>query len=332
MLPPAQLRLHRWLARQADGVIAVSTAARARLLAFGVPPQRISVALQSADLEPVRAAAAGRRRTTTTHSRSSSVGRLVPDKNLATLLRAFAQARLSPEEAQLHIAGTGFLEDELRRLGRDLAVPVRFAGSVPPGDLPRLYADADIYAAVSIDEPFGVTIREAAAAGLPLICSSVAGAAGDVAIDGRNADPDRSGPRRSGAGGPLKADQRQRDAAADGRREPCHRRRHRRSGRRRVRVRSRGRRAAPRPLRGLITGPADGAAPHLAASAPEQLHGRARAAAGRPGGRTTARTRRPEAPPPARWPASGESGRRRRTPATARRRWQGPGTGHRPAR
>lgn len=194
MLPPAQLRLHRWLARQADGVIAVSTAARARLLAFGVPPQRISVALQSADLEPVRAAAA--RRTADDHHPLTvlSVGRLVPDKNLATLLRAFAQARLSPEEAQLHIAGTGFLEDELRRLGRDLAVPVRFAGPVPPGDLPRLYADADIYAAVSTYEPFGVTIREAAAAGLPLICSSVAGAAGDVAIDGRNAiliDPGR---------------------------------------------------------------------------------------------------------------------------------------------
>jgi glycosyltransferase involved in cell wall biosynthesis len=193
-LPPAQLRLHRWLARQADGVIAVSTAARARLLAFGVAPQRITVALQSADLEPVRAAAAGRTADDHRPLTVLSVGRLVPDKNLATLLRAFAQAGLSPEEAQIQIAGTGFLEQELRQLAGRLAVPVAFAGSVPPSDLPRLYAGADIYAAVSTYEPFGVTIREAAAAGLPLICTSVAGAAGDVAVDGRNAiliDPGR---------------------------------------------------------------------------------------------------------------------------------------------
>ena len=187
MLPPAQLRLHRWLARQADGVIAVSTAARERLLAFGVPPQRITVALQSADLEPVRAAAAGRTADDHHPLKVLSVGRLVPDKDLATLLRAFALARLSAEEAELDIAGTGFLEDELRGLAGRLAVPVHFRGHVPPRDLPRLYADADIYAAVSTYEPFGVTIREAAAAGLPLICSRVAGAAGDVAIDGRNA-------------------------------------------------------------------------------------------------------------------------------------------------
>jgi glycosyltransferase involved in cell wall biosynthesis len=41
-----------------------------------------------------------------------------------------------------------------------------------------------------------VTVREAAAAGLPVICSERAGAAGDVAVDGENAvvvDPsDRS--------------------------------------------------------------------------------------------------------------------------------------------
>ena len=42
-------------------------------------------------------------------------------------------------------------------------------------------------ALVSTYEPFGVTVREAAAAGLPLICSVRAGAAGDVAVDGENA-------------------------------------------------------------------------------------------------------------------------------------------------
>ena len=53
--------------------------------------------------------------------------------------------------------------------------------------MPGLYAAADVYALVSTYEPFGVAVREAAAAGLPIICTKTAGAAGDVAIDGRNA-------------------------------------------------------------------------------------------------------------------------------------------------
>jgi glycosyltransferase involved in cell wall biosynthesis len=187
ILAPGQLRLHRWVARHADGAIAVSSAARERLLGFGVPAERIAIALQSADLEPVRASSMRRRSDGTGQLTVFSVGRLVPDKNLALLIEAFAHARLSLARVRLEIAGAGFLELELRRLADRLGVPVRFLGHVPPGELARLYAAADIYALVSTYEPFGVSIREAAAAGLPIICSRSAGAAGDVAIENRNA-------------------------------------------------------------------------------------------------------------------------------------------------
>ena len=197
MLSPRQLALHRWVARHADGLIAVSSAGRRRLLAFGVSPQRIFVALQGGDLAPVRAAVAaaparsgGRRPLTVL-----SVGRLVPDKNFATLIEAFARAGLSADRARLEIAGTGFLEPELRALAERLAAPVAFLGHVAPDRMPELYAAADAFALVSTYEPFGVAIREATAARLPIICSRDAGAAGDVAIAGRNAlliDPHRS--------------------------------------------------------------------------------------------------------------------------------------------
>ena len=62
-----------------------------------------------------------------------------------------------------------------------------------PGQLGEVYANADVLALVSSYEPFGVTLREGAAAGLPLIASRRAGAVGDVAVDGENAivvDPD----------------------------------------------------------------------------------------------------------------------------------------------
>ena len=68
-----------------------------------------------------------------------------------------------------------------------VCLAVRFRGYVPPAELPGFYAQADVAALVSTYEPFGVTMREAAAAGLPLVCSRAAGAAGDVAVEDENA-------------------------------------------------------------------------------------------------------------------------------------------------
>src|SRR5437588_11039686 len=59
MLPGRQLALHRRLARHADGLIAASSAARERLRAFGVAQERTTVALQAADVEPLRGGSAG---------------------------------------------------------------------------------------------------------------------------------------------------------------------------------------------------------------------------------------------------------------------------------
>jgi glycosyltransferase involved in cell wall biosynthesis len=186
LLAPWHLALHRRLAGKADGFIAASSAARARLLTFGVPDERIAVSLQAADVEPFRRAAAanGHPRTNGGPLRVISVGRLVPDKNFGALIEAVARTR---GRAELEIVGTGFLEPDLKELAARLEAPVRFHGHVPPGELPRLYAAADAYALISTYEPFGVAVREAAAAGLPIICTKTAGAAGDVAIDTRNA-------------------------------------------------------------------------------------------------------------------------------------------------
>jgi glycosyltransferase involved in cell wall biosynthesis len=189
-----QLRVHRTLAPRADGFIVASSQGVERLAGLGVDRGRVEVALQSADLEPLL----GVERT---HSSAGPVrlvvvGRLVPDKNLLLLLDAFAQAGVSGE-AQLVLHGTGPLEAELRERAARLGASVLVAGPVAPAALRAVYADADVLALVSTYEPFGVTMREGAAAGLPLLCSRRAGAAGDVAVDGENAllvDPeDRAG-------------------------------------------------------------------------------------------------------------------------------------------
>ena len=130
MLPGWQLALHRRLARHADGLIVASSAARERVRAFDVPDERITVALQAADVKPFRAA--------TPHNGNGpvkviSAGRLVPDKNFATLIEAVAR---TASAAELEIAGTGFLEDELKQLAGRRGVPVRFRGHVSPAEMP----------------------------------------------------------------------------------------------------------------------------------------------------------------------------------------------------
>ena len=186
LLPGPQLRLHRWLARRADGAIVAGSQARERLLAFGVPAPQIHLGIQSADLAAFREARASReaRRKPFT---VLAVGRLVPDKNLRALLEAHVRAGLTAADASIEIIGTGFLDAELRELARRLDLPARFRGHLAPAELPQAFAAADVYALVSTYEPFGVVVREAAAAGLPIICSRVAGAAGDAAIHERNA-------------------------------------------------------------------------------------------------------------------------------------------------
>jgi glycosyltransferase involved in cell wall biosynthesis len=193
-LSPLQRRVHRLLAPRAAGFIVAGSQGVERLRALGVGPELVEAALQSADLEALGAEAArGGVRPQGGPVRIIAVGRLVPDKNLDALIRSFAEAGFAEGEAELALWGAGPLEPELSALAGRLGVPVRLAGPAPPGRLGAVYADADALALVSSYEPFGVTLREGAAAGLPLIASRRAGAVGDVAVDGENAivvDPD----------------------------------------------------------------------------------------------------------------------------------------------
>ena len=203
-LSPLQRRVHRLLAPRAAGFIVASSQGVERLRALGVDPKRVEVALQSADLSGLVAGAraegaagpvAGARGPDADAQgpdadrpvRILAVGRLVPDKDLDVLIDAFAQAGFGDGEAELEIRGSGPLETELRAQAKRLGVPVRFPGQIAPGELGAVYAAADVLALVSSYEPFGVTLREGAAAGLPLIASRRAGAVGDIAVEGENA-------------------------------------------------------------------------------------------------------------------------------------------------
>ncbi|WP_249012187.1 glycosyltransferase family 4 protein [Conexibacter sp. DBS9H8] len=207
-----QRRLQHAFARRVDGAIAVSSPARQRLLELGLPADRVAVALQAAELAHIRAARSTREAAALRGDRGTrvdeqaeftpavdangaasalrvlSVARLVPDKNLALLLRAAAQAAAElPRPVTVDVVGEGFLRSRLEALAGELPITVTFHGHRHGPELAALYAAADVFVLLSAYEPFGVVIREAAAAGLPIITTSAVGAAPDVARDGANA-------------------------------------------------------------------------------------------------------------------------------------------------
>src|SRR4029078_12686329 len=61
-----------------------------------------------------------------------------------------------------------------------------FRGFVDQPGLPSVYAEADVFAFPTLDDPFGIVVLEAAASGLPIVASPFAGATLDLVEDGRS--------------------------------------------------------------------------------------------------------------------------------------------------
>jgi glycosyltransferase involved in cell wall biosynthesis len=102
------------------------------------------------------------------------------------LLKAFCE--LPKPRPLLLLAGDGdqrpSLEDYARLHGAD---DVIFAGYIPYPELPALYGIADVFVHPTHYEPWGVSVQEAMACGLPVIASSAVGAGYDLI------EPDKNG-------------------------------------------------------------------------------------------------------------------------------------------
>jgi glycosyltransferase involved in cell wall biosynthesis len=103
------------------------------------------------------------------------------------LLRAVAE--MDDPGFHLWLVGDGPERAALERFARDNALGnVSFGGYVRYRDLPRVYGVADVFVHPARYEPWGVSVQEALAAGLPVIASSRVGAARDFVIRGVNGD------------------------------------------------------------------------------------------------------------------------------------------------
>lgn len=160
--------------RLGDHTIAVSQAARRRLVGWGVPDHRISVIPNGLDVSRYRFDEGVRRRERAALGIADgevvigAVGRLHPIKRLDWLLTA-AAALLRTTPTRLVIVGGGECDSALRFQAAALGIDHRVDFLGERGDVPSLLSALDVYAAPSAEETFGLAVVEALCAGLPAV-------------------------------------------------------------------------------------------------------------------------------------------------------------------
>jgi glycosyltransferase involved in cell wall biosynthesis len=116
-------------------------------------------------------------------------GRFVESKlPLFAIEVADRTARLLGRRVRLLFVGSGKLLDLMRAETESRAdhVEAHFAGFARQAELPAHYASAKLLLFTSVADPWGVVANEACAAGVPVLVSDRAGAAGDLVRDGVN--------------------------------------------------------------------------------------------------------------------------------------------------
>ncbi|MBU4234585.1 MAG: glycosyltransferase family 4 protein [Proteobacteria bacterium] len=103
-------------------------------------------------------------------------------KGIPYLLQAFSELRL--KDAELWLIGS--ITDEIKPFLRQFSSPaIVHKGPFPEPDLYRYYSQGSVFCLASIEEGFGMVTVQAMACGLPVICTTNAGAA-DIIREGRD--------------------------------------------------------------------------------------------------------------------------------------------------
>lgn len=182
----------RLLARLTDRIVTISPRQRDDIVGrFGVAPAaRTEVVPLGLDLDVLLRLDAGEPGPRAFGADPDDIvvgyaGRMVPVKDLATLVEAFARAQRRVPALRLLLAGDGPERQQAEALvhAHGLAHRVSFAGWVH--DLPRFYGAVDIFALSSLNEGTPVAVIEAMAAAKPVVATEVGGVP-DVVEAGRS--------------------------------------------------------------------------------------------------------------------------------------------------
>ena len=184
-------RLKRYVLASADAITVNSSATRNAVENLDADPSKISLIPAVANEGEVQADLLNEIKTKYEPSRILLfVGRLIEEKGILELLRAFAI--LSKEDTHLHclIVGDGPLKPEAEQLAGTLEInsKIEFLGWRPREEIPSWMSAADLLIVPSREtngwqEAQGLVVVEAMAVGTPIVASRLGGIP-DMVIDG----------------------------------------------------------------------------------------------------------------------------------------------------
>lgn len=139
---------------------------------LGFPADRILTGMYSADVYRFWEAYTSRSGSAQPYPHNFLyVGRYIEHKGILDLCTAFTQlCKEMDHDWHLTLVGAGPLYEQMPKMDRISYLPF-----VQPDDLPSLASDAGCFVLPSHNEPWGVALHEFAAAGLPLITTTVCG-------------------------------------------------------------------------------------------------------------------------------------------------------------
>lgn len=200
------LAIERYLARKSTKIIAISDTQKQELSAVHrvCPPEQIEVIPLGFDLQRFHQGQAEKRKAFRKRFKIAPyevaigiIGRLVPVKNHALFLEAFARVyHTSPVKVRAFVVGDGALMEALQALARKLHIP--FTVGHPPlevqpltftswmRNIDEVNAGMDIIALSSLNEGTPVSLIEAQAASKPIV-STRTGGIEDVVLEGQTA-------------------------------------------------------------------------------------------------------------------------------------------------
>jgi glycosyltransferase involved in cell wall biosynthesis len=171
-----QTRLVNFMAGLTDRFVCVSNDSARLAVEQGVNPCKVGMVWNGIDTKRFRFAPNAGGPVVT-------VGRLQPEKDHDTLIRAAALAARRDTAFRLEIAGDGPCLPRLREVTAELGLEqtVRFLGQV--GDVPALLRRSGLFVLPSVSEGVSLTLLEAMASGVAIVATSVGGNP-EVVVDG----------------------------------------------------------------------------------------------------------------------------------------------------
>ncbi len=176
---PWRGRTDRWISRvaylRADHIVAVSTPIRDDLCTrFGVAPERVTYVpnaipeIRTPLAEPLPAADGGA-------LLIGRVARLEPEKGIDRFIHAAAAIGERAPRAEFLVVGEGPLEDDLRRLARELGIADRVHFLGRRDDARAVIERLDLLAVSSITDGSPLVVLEAMSAGVPVVATATGG-------------------------------------------------------------------------------------------------------------------------------------------------------------